>query len=237
MSRVLILCVICVLLATALARPQKKTVLVGSARYDITVGLSYTRQTSPEGEPGGFNRYTSVGKFDDVKFGPSPSPAFDAWFEARLDIPGANAVVPMQQITGCGEITDFEIAPAWEDPHVAIAPKITAGPKLFEPVLQLLTYEMAHEAEIDSAAEDGGLPIVPLKPTLWFRYSENFSPSGSELRWEYENFALGAVDQSSFQFSVPLAIVADGKEVELSIPFTDGAAKGEWTVQFRPRSE
>jgi hypothetical protein len=237
MPRTLALCLVCLLLATAVAQPQKKTVFLGSARYDITIGLSYTRQTSPEGEQGGFNRYTSVGRFEDVKFGPPRSPEFDAWFETKLDIPGANAVVPMHQITGRGEITDFEIAPAWEDPHEAIAPKITAGPKPFEPVLQLLTYAMAHEEELDSAGEDGGLPVVPLAPTLWFRYSESFSPSGSELRWEYGNFALGAVDQSAFQFSVPLKTVADGEAVELSIPFTDGAAKGKWTVLFQPRPE
>jgi len=238
MRKSLVLLAVLALLATTAAQPQKKTVFLGSARYDVTVGLSYTRQTSPEGEQGGFNRYTSVGRFEDVKFGPSPSPEFDAWFETKLDVPGANAVVPMHQITGNGEITDFEIAPAWEDPHKAIAPKITAGPQPFEPVLQLLTYAMAHEEDLDSAAaEDGSLPVVPLAPTLWFRYLENFSPSGSELRWEYENFALGAVDQSSFQFSVPLETVADGKEVELSIPFTDGAARGEWTVQFQPLEE
>lgn len=237
MPRTIALVAVSMLLATAAAQPTKKTVFLGSARYDVTIGLSYTRQTSPEGEQGGFNRYTSVGRFEDVKFGPSPSPEFDAWFETKLDIPGANAVVPMHQMTGKGEITDFEIAPAWEDPHEAIPPKITEGPKPFEPVLQLLTYAMAHEEDFDPDVPVEDMPVVPLAPTLWFRYSENFSPSGSELRWEYEGFALGAVDQSGFQFSVPLTTVADGKEVELSIPFTDGAAKGEWTVQFQPRPE
>lgn len=213
-----------------------KTVFVGSHRYDIVVGLSYTRETSPEGEQGGFSRYTSIGRFEDVKFGPSPAPDFDAWFETAMDrVPGA--VIPMRQITGEGEITDFEIAPAWKDPNEAIEPKITAGPEPLTPSLQLLTYAMAHEDEFDEAESAEDLPIVPLAPTLWFLYSEGASADGSELRWEYPGFALGALDGSRTQFSVLLNDLAEGKDVELTMPFTDGAAVGEWTVQFHPREE
>ncbi len=215
----------------------KKTVFTGSARYDITVGLSYNRETSPEGEQGGFNRYTSVGRFEDVKFGPSPSPEFDAWFEVEAGTPGSGAVIPMHQISGKGEIADFEIAPAWEDPNEAIAPKVTSGPEPFEPSLQLLTFEMAHDEALEAAEEAEDLPTAPLVPTLWFMYSEGFSATGSELRWEYENFALGTVESARFRFSVPLASLAEGEDVELSIPFTDGAAVGEWTVQFHARKE
>jgi hypothetical protein len=223
-------------LAVVLVGAQaEKTVFIGSARYDITVGMSYTRETSPEGEQGGFNRYTSIGRFEDVKFGPSPSPDFEAWFEVSVGPPGSGAVIPMHQISGKGEITDFEIAPAWESPEEAIAPKITNGPEPFEPVLGLLTFEMAHDEALEKAEEAEDLPTVPLVPTLWFMYSEGFSATGSELRWEYENFALGAVDGSAIRFSVPLASLAEGEDVELSIPFTDGTAVGEWTVQFHAR--
>ena len=232
--------VLALLVAPAFVQAEK-TVFVGSARYDITVGLSYTRETSPEGEQGGFNSYTSVGRFEDVKFGPSPAPDFDAWFEVQVEVPGAGkvpgAVVPMRQISGEGEITDFKIAPAWEDPSTPIQPKITAGPEPFTPSLELLTYAMAHEEEFESAEEAEDLPTVPLAPTLWFRYLEGFSASGSELRWEYPGLALGAVDGSATQFSVLLNTLAEGEDVEMTMPFTDGTAVGEWTVQFHPKEE
>jgi len=232
--------VVTVALALALAPAGARAaeaVFVGSARYDIIVGLSYTRETSPEGEQGGFSRYTSVGRFENVKFGPSPSPEFAAWFEVRVGPPEAGAAMPMNQVSGRGEITDFTIAPAWEDPNEAIEPKITAGPEPFEPVLQLLTFEMAHDAEPEEARTGEGIPNAPLVPTLWFMYSENFSVDGSELRWEYEEFALGAVEGSAVRFSVALGALAEGEDVELSIPFTDGAAKGEWTIQFQAQAE
>lgn len=237
-SRLLVVLALALVPAGAQA---EKTVFVGSARYDIIVGLSYTRETSPEGEQGGFSRYTSVGRFGDVKFGPSPAPDFDAWFETAMEIPGTGrvpgAVIPMRQISGKGEVTDFEIAPAWEDPNVAIEPKITNGPEPLSPTLELLTYAMAHEDESDETESADDTPLVPLAPTLWFLYSEGASADGSELRWEYPGLALGALDGSRTQFSVLLNDLAEGKDVELTMPFTDGAAVGEWTVQFHPRED
>lgn len=216
------------ILAAALAlfaqpAPAEKQVFVGSADYEVTVQLTYTREVSPEGEQGGFSSYTSTGEFKKVRFGPSPAKEFEAWFERRL---AAGAVVPMRQVSGDGTIGPFVIAPAWEDPNEPIQPKITSGPQPFAPTLEVLTFDMAHEEDEDS------MPPVPLVPTVWLRYNEGFSVAGPELAWEYPHFAIGQVESDGVVFSVPVASLAKGEDLEIKVPYENGAAHGEWKIVF-----
>jgi len=201
-------------------------VFVSSAEYDITIQLNYTCQVSPLGEQGGFSSYTSTGEFKNVRFGPSPAKGFEAWFEQRLSrSPGAPAM-PAMQISGEGTIGPFVIAPAWEDPNEAIQPRITSGPRPFAPNLQVLTFDMAHEGEEDS------IPVVPLVPTVWLRYHESYSIADPELQWEYPKFAGGQVESDAVVFSVPVASLAKGEDLEIKVPYTNGAARGEWKIVF-----
>ncbi|MBN2465732.1 hypothetical protein JXD38_08965 [candidate division WOR-3 bacterium] len=200
-----------------------KQIFVSSADYDITVQLSYTRDVSPEGEQGGFSSYTSTGEFQHVRFGPSPSKDFEAWFERRL---AANAAVPMRQISGEGRVGPFVIAPAWEDPSEPIEPRITAGPLPFVPTLEVITFQMAH------AEDEESMPVVPLAPTVWLRYNESFSIDEPELKWEYPKFALGQVESDGVLFSVPTASLAKGEDLEINVPYENGAARGEWKIVF-----
>lgn len=220
--RQLVLAVAMIALTAQSALADKK-VFVSSAEYDITVQLSYTRKVSPLGEQGGFSSYTSTGEFKDVRFGPSPSPEFEAWFERRLS---ASAAMPMLQVSGEGTIGPFVIAPAWEDPNEAIQPQITSGPRPFAPNLQVLTFDMAHEGEEDS------IPVVPLVPVVWLRYNESYSIADPELQWDYPKFASGQVESDAVVFSVPTASLAKGEDLEIKVPYGNGAAVGEWKIVF-----
>lgn len=203
-----------------------KQVFVGSAAYDITIQLSYTCEVSPEGEQGGFSSYTSTGEFKNVRFGPSPSKEFEAWFEQRLTPSAGAPAIPAMQITGEGRIGPFVIAPAWEDPNEAIQPRITSGPRPFAPTLNVLTFDMAHEEEEDS------IPVVPLVPTVWLRYNEGFSIADAELQWDYPKFAGGVIESDAVVFSVPTASLAKGEDLEIKVPYSNGAAVGEWKIVF-----
>ena len=210
------------------ARPAlaEKQVFVSSAEYDVTVQLSYTRKVSPLGEQGGFSSYTSTGEFRNVRFGPSPSKEFEAWFEQRLSPSAGAPAIPAMQITGEGTIGPFVIAPAWEDPNEAIHPRITAGPRPFAPNLQVLTFEMAHEGEEDS------IPVAPLVPTVWLRYHESYSIADPELQWDYPRFAGGVIESDAVVFSVPVASLAQGEDLEIKVPYSNGTASGEWKIVF-----
>jgi len=215
------------------AARAEKTVFVSSPEYEITIQLKYTRETSPEGEQGGFSSYTATGRFENVKFGPSQAEGFECWFQQQVEMPGGvkveGAAVPAMQVSGEGAIDEFVIAPAWEDPNQAIQPEITTGPGPFEPYLQLLTWEMAHSEELESEDE---IPVAPIVPTVWFMYREGYSVSGAELSWEYPGFAKGQVESSGVQFSVPLDRLAEGEDIELEVPYTDGGAQGKWRIVF-----
>lgn len=223
-----------VLVCLAASQPAsaEKTVFIGSPEYEVTVQLSYTRETGPEGEQGGFSGYAATGTFQEVKFGPSPAEGFECWFQQPIDVPSARAVgaaIPTRSISGQGAIDDFTIAPAWEDPAEAIEPRITGGPKPFAPSLQLLTFEMAHA---EGQEDEGDLPVVPIVPTVWFLYSEGFSADGNELSWKYPGFAVGCIECSQVIFSVELDRLANGEDIELNIPYDNPVAKGEWKIIF-----
>ncbi len=225
-----------VVLSGALVRSEAAE-FIGSAVYDITIGLSYTVQSSAYGEQGGLDRYTAVGRFENVKFGPSMSPAFEAWFEVPIEDAGTGGVLPMTQINGTGQILDFELSPAWEDPEEAIAGRVTSGPREFTPVLMLVTFEMAHSEEYGQPEAQEDMSLVPLVPTLWFRYWENYSITDPELCWEYEGFAIAEIGSSGLFFSVPLYKLSEGEDFVLSRPLSGCPEAGEWTVQFRARPE
>jgi hypothetical protein len=208
---------------TALADRQ---VFVSSAVYDITVQLSYTRQVSALGEQGGFSSYTSTGEFKNVRFGPSPSKEFEAWFVQRFSPSAGAPAIPAMQITGEGTIGPFVIAPAWEDPNEAIQPQITSGPRAFAPTLDVLTFEMAHPDDADS------MPPAPLVPTVWLRYNESFSIADAELTWDYPKFAGGVIESDAVVFSVPVASLAKGEDLEIKVPYSNGSASGEWKIVF-----
>ncbi len=231
-SRVLFL-VPAALLSTGLRSEAAE--FIGSAVYDITIGLSYTQQSSAYGEQGGFDSYTAVGRFENVKFGPSISPEFAAWFEVPIGDAGIGGVLPMTQINGTGEIIGFELSPAWEDPEEAIPGRVTSGPREFTPVLMLLTWEMANSGDFEQPADPEDMAPVPLVPTLWFRYWEGYSVTDPELCWEYEDFAVMEVESSGLVFSVPLYKLAEGQDIVISRPLSGGPEVGEWTVQFTAR--
>jgi hypothetical protein len=221
--------VFCAAVATALVAQfalAEKQVFVSSADYTVTVQLSYTREVSPLGEQGGFSSYTSTGEFRNVRFGPSPARDFEAWFEQRLSSSAGGPTIPAMQVTGEGTIGPFVIAPAWEDPNEAIQPKITHGPRPFAPTLNVLTFEMAHPEDADS------MPPVPLVPTVWLRYNESYSIADPELVWDYPKFAGGLVESDAVVFSVPVASLAKGEDLEIKVPYENGAAKGEWKIVF-----
>ena len=228
---------ICVLmLGVAVAARAEKTVFVGSPEYTVTVGLTYTRQVDPLGEQGGFSSYTSTGEFKGVRFGPSPAQGFEAWFQKRVYVPAGAAhrsvaSIPSMQLQGEGTIGPFTIAPAWEDPNEPIQPRITAGPRPFEPNLNVITFDMANEEDGESD-EDSFPAVVPLVPTVWFRYNESYSIADPELQWEYPKFAGGQVEGSSVVFSVPLQSLAQGEDLDIRVPYVDGTARGEWKIVF-----
>ena len=203
-----------------------KKVFVSSAEYDITVQLSYTRQVSALGEQGGFSSYTSTGEFKQVRFGPSPSKEFEAWFEQRLSSSAGGPTIPAMQVTGEGTIGPFVIAPAWEDPNEAIQPQIASGPRAFAPTLDVLTFDMANEGSEDS------MPPPPLIPTVWLRYNESFSIADPELTWDYPKFAGGVIESDAVVFSVPVASLAKGEDLEIKVPYSNGSASGEWKIVF-----
>lgn len=215
----------------------EKTVFGGSARYEVIIGLTYTRQTSCYGEQGGFSNYTSIGRFEDVKFGPSLSPAFDAWFEVPAGPTRSHGVIPMPQISGTGKIENYEIASVWEAPEKEIAPQSVSGTGEFSPFLELLTKEMYFSEDFDENQTGNDMSIIPITETIYFRYWENFSVEGHELQWEYPDFAVGAVESGGFKFYVPLAKLAVGEEVYITIPVEVEGMTGAWTVQFSPREE
>jgi hypothetical protein len=198
-----------------------KQIFVSSADYTVTIQLSYTREVSPEGEQGGFSSYTSTGEFQHVRFGPSPSKEFEAWFSGS-----GGPAMPSLQVAGEGRIGPFVIAPAWEDPNEPIQAKIADGPRPFSPTLQVLTFEMAHAEDAES------MPPVPLVPTVWLRYSESFSIAAPELKWEYPDFAIGSIEGDAVVFSVPVASLAKGEDLEIKVPYENGAAHGEWKIVF-----
>jgi hypothetical protein len=220
------LCAAAVIALTAQSVLADKKVFVSSAEYDITVQLSYTRQVSALGEQGGFSSYTSTGEFKNVRFGPSPSKEFEAWFVQRLSSSAGGPNIPAMQVTGEGTIGPFVIAPAWEDPNEAIQPRITSGPRPFAPTLNVLTYEMAHEEEEES------IPVVPLAPLVWLRYNESFSIADAELTWDYPEFAGGVIESDAVIFSVPVASLAKGEDLEIKVPYSNGSASGEWKIVF-----
>ncbi|MFO7639398.1 MAG: hypothetical protein R6X14_08945 [bacterium] len=207
-------------------------VFVGSPEYTITVQLSYTQAIDPYGVQGTFSSYTSTAEFKNVRFGPSPSPDFAAWFENRVTGPdGEVAVLPAMQVHGEGTLGPFQLGPAWESTDEAIQPVITSGPRPFSPHLTLITADMAAEAQGEA---DGEMPaVVPLVPTVWLMYNEGFSIANPELEWEYPGFAGFPVESSTASFSVPLSSLARGEDLDIRVPYTnESGARGEWKIVF-----
>jgi hypothetical protein len=228
--------IMCLLLASVVGfAAGEKTVFIGSPEYTITVGFSYTRDVSPEGEQGGFSAFASTAEFSRVRFGPSPADGFEAWFQKQVFVPAgapnrSAVTIPAMQLQGEGTIGPFVVAPAWEDPDEPIQPRITAGPKPFQPTLNVITFDMAQGRARDDAES---MPaVVPLVPMVWFRYNENYSVGDPELKWEYPDFAIGSVESGSVVFSVPLQKLAEGEDLDIRVPFADGTARGEWKIVF-----
>ena len=220
------LILVCLLLGVGMASAEP--VFLNSPEYTITIQLSYTRAVDPLGEQGGFASYTSTAEFKNVRFGPSPSPQFAAWFENRFEEPGGGVTaLPALQVQGEGTLGPFQLAPAWESTDEAIEAVITSGPRPFSPNLTLITAEMAAEARGD---ED--FPITPLVPTVWLLYNESFSIADPELQWDYPDFAGSYIESDMVDFSVPLPSLGKGEDLDIRVPFTFGGARGEWKIVF-----
>ncbi|MFO7675676.1 MAG: hypothetical protein R6X12_05135 [bacterium] len=205
---------------------------LGSPEYTVTVQLNYTQTIDPYGVQGTFSSYTSTAEFKNVRFGPSPSPDFAAWFENRVEGPdGGVAALPALQVHGEGTLGPFQLGPAWESTDEPIQPVITSGPRPFSPHLTLITADMAAEARGEA---DGEMPpVVPLVPTVWLTYNEGFSIANPELEWEYPGFAGFPIESNMAFFSVPLPSLARGEDLDIRVPYTNECgARGEWKIVF-----
>jgi hypothetical protein len=203
-------------------------VFLGSPYYDIMVTLEYTDEPDPYLSQGYIARYRSVSLLSHVKFGPSFSPEFPAMFAVSVYPSGQGGEMPGIQVSGTGAIEYFELQPAWEsdDPIEAV---VVHGPEGFSPYMNVITTDMA--AEIQGSADDD-MPTVPLVPTLWFLFSENFSIADPELQWEYPGFAGNGIASSVAVFSVPLARLGEGESFEIGMPYESETARGQWTIRF-----
>jgi hypothetical protein len=217
----------CLLLGVAMATAAGQ-VFLGSPEYTMTIQLSYTQEISPYGVQGTFSSYTSTAEFKNVRFGPSPSPEFAAWFENRVEGPDGVTALPAMQVHGEGTLGPFQLGPAWESTDEAIEAVITSGPRPFSPNLTVITADMAAEAQ----GEAGDMPaVVPLVPTVWLRYNESFSIADPELEWEYPGFAGFPVESNVAFFSVPLPSLSRGEDLDIRVPYTNECgARGEWKI-------
>lgn len=201
---------------------------LSSPLYDVTVTLEYTDEPDPYLSQGYIESYKSVSYFSRVSFGPSFSPEFAAMFAAEVSPMESGATMPTTQISGTGVIESFTLQPAWEsdDP---IDGRVTSGPESFSPTLSLITPDMAMQVE---GAQEDDMPILPLVPTLWIVFNENFSVSAPELEWEYPDFAANSIASSAVVFSVPLDDLGQGKCFEIDLPYDSETAVGTWKIQF-----
>ncbi len=203
-------------------------VFLGSPHYDITVILEFTDQPDPYLSQGYIAGYRSVSLLSHVKFGPSLSPDYPAMFAVSVYPSGQGGEMPDIQVSGTGVIEHFELQPAWEsdDPIEAV---VVHGPEGFSPYLNVITPDMA--AEIQGSTDDD-MPLVPLIPTLWLLFSENFSIAEPELQWEYPGFAGNGIASSAVVFSVPISRLGEGESFEISMPYESETARGLWTIRF-----
>ncbi len=205
----------------------EKTVFLSSMRYLVDVSLDVMGKCDPY-DGATFSALSFATKFDDVKFGAPQAESYAVWF--YLPVEGsAGTRVPGIQISGEGAFLDYKICPAWDDDKPTEA-KVVKGPSKFEPTLEVLS-----ESEIkDTASSETVLPIVP---TVWFKFFTSFSVLGDELAWEHEGIGGAGIENYGFVFGVPVDDLAQGKLFSHKETVKNGAETENWSVMFIPLDE
>lgn len=202
---------------------------LSSPYFTITVTLDYTDAPDPYNSQGGIETYRSVSGFTRVAFGPSYMPDLPAMFSIEYGPAGSGeGILPVMQIPGTGVIETYDLQPAWgsDEPEEGI---VTSGPELFEPTLTLVSQA---EALTGGDTEDGDMQDVPLVPTLYMKFDENFSIVGPELEWVYPSIGGNYVTSSVVVFPVDLADLGQGTCFEITCPYESETATGTWTIRF-----
>jgi hypothetical protein len=197
----------------------QRTQFLSSPYYHIDIGLNFTGTCSPE-EGAAFSQYGAISSFNQMRFVATPSASYPCWLEKKGKTPFIN-------LNGDGSIVSFQICPDYDpDPRTAT---IKHGPVPFLPLLTVMD-----KAEVEEyLLSQNEIPVIPLVPSVYLRYSDNFSVSNPELQWETE-VGKGVVESRYVVFSISLAEIGKGKDILLQIPYKDGKEAGTWDIRILP---
>lgn len=199
-----------------LALLPQKTQFLSSPYYNIDIGLTFTGICGPEEDGATFSQYAAIGSFNVMRFMASNSPAYPCWLEQKGEI-------PFLSINGDGRIVSFQICPDYDpDPRAAT---VKHGPEPFAPILEVMSKK---EVE-DYLTSQDEIPNIPLVPSVYLRYSDNFSIANPELQWETE-VGKGVVESRKVVFHLSLAELGKGKTIKLTIPYKKGKENGTWDI-------
>ncbi len=195
----------------------QKTEFLSSPLYNIDIGLTFSGGCGPEEDGATFSQYAAISSFNEMRFMAASSPSYPCWLQQKGKVPFLN-------INGEGRIVSFQICPDYDpDPRVA---SVKHGPEPFTPVLTVMSKE-----EVDEYlhSRDEPPPNVPLVPSVYLRYSDNFSISNPELQWETE-VGKGVVESRTVIFNLSLDELGKGKPIQIQIPYKSGKETGTWNI-------
>ena len=194
----------------------QRTQFLSSPYYNIDIGLTFTGGCGPEEDGATFSQYAAISSFNEMRFAASSTLSHPCWLEKK-------GKVPSFSLNGEGRIVSFQICPDYDpDPRAAT---VKHGPEPFTPLLMVMSKE---EVDVYLQSQDE-IPNIPLVPSVYLRYSDNFSYSNPELQWETE-VGKGVVESRIVVFHLSLAELGKGKPIQFQIPYKYGKENGNWDI-------
>jgi len=210
----------------AAAPPQRKSVFLSSPAYTVDISLTMTGKCAPS-EGSDFKRLDVYSGFQNLRFVASPFAGHPLWIQPGAGAP--SAAPASHQVSGKGEIREFDLCQAWEDETHSIPAKVTGGPSPFRATLTVLT---AGDAKERLANPADPMTPVDLVRVLWLEFSTRFSILGQELAWEHPGLSKSGISNYSFVFSVSLDALGKGQSFSFTLPHAGEGESGTWSVMF-----
>jgi hypothetical protein len=197
----------------------QKSVFLGSPAFNLDISLNFKGVCDPY-DGAVFSQYSAISSFNNMHFTRSLSPDHPCWLKS-------SDLASSFMIHGEGRIVTFQICPDFDpDPQNA---RITSGPDPFRPTLTILDKDEI--AEYTSTLDD--IPVLPLGPLVYIRYSDNFRVVDQELKWETE-IGKGVIESRSCVFCISSISLGEGKPVKMTVPYQEGKETGNWDIEIIP---
>ena len=208
----------CLIISNAFA--QKKE-FISSPVYHVDISLNYTGKCSQWGDGASFIQYSAISQFNSIRFVPSLSEQHPCW------IGDETGTMSNIQVSGEGRIVSIKICPDYDGEERPA--RITRGPLPFQPTLQVITVDEGLEYYFELTGNEP--EVLPIVPSVWFKYSDSFRLTNAELEWQTDigGYPIGS---HIFVFHVPLESLGKGERIHTTVPYKTRGETGTWDITF-----